>query len=405
LINRGISLPENPSVSPLRGARAPQAPLENLASYAAPPLTSGFSATDRAYDLRRALWDLSSLDRVRRCGRVIVGQDVAVVHSPERGSGFAGLETCGSTWADPVCSRKIAARRSVEIGTGLLEWERQGGALVMVTLTMRHHVGHRLGQELDALLPAWRRINGSQVWRKWLDRLGSPGLVRVVEVTWGANGWHAHLHFVLLVAGSTSAADVVALRDWLFSKWGREVARYGMPGALARGQDAHLVDGPTAADALGAYLAKDPAVALGRELTGAFTKGARSAHSTRSVWSALLGDFLVTGDADLLDRLHEYERVTKGRKQTHWSNGLRDRLSVGQEASDDDIVRESAGDDAVVLISREGWRTVLRLPEPTSRLLSVLNDGGQSALCDYLDARGVEYRRAELSVPAVRERS
>lgn len=327
------------------------------------------------------------------------------MHSPERGAGFAGLETCGSTWADPVCSRKIAARRSVEIGSGLLEWERQGGALVMVTLTMRHHAGHRLRQELDALFPAWRRVNGSRVWRKWLDRLGSPGMVRVVEVTWGANGWHAHLHVVLLVAGSTSAADVVALRDWLFPKWGREVARLGMPGALALGQDAHLVDGPTAADALGGYLAKDPAVVMGRELTGAFTKGARSAHGTRSVWSSLLGDFLATGDADLLDRLHEYERETKGRKQTHWSHGLRDRLGVGQEDTDDDIVRESAGDDAVVIISRDGWRTVLRLPEPTSRLLALLNEGGQAALCAYLDGHGVEYRRAELSSSAARDRS
>lgn len=364
-------------------------------------MTSAFAPRDRAYDLRRALWGLSSIDRCRSCGRQIVGQEVAVVHSPERGAGFAGLETCASVWACPVCSRKIAARRSLEIGAGLTEWQRRGGTVVFVTLTMRHHRGHRLGTELDALLGSWGRVIGSRVWRRWLDRLGSPGLVRVVEVTWGLNGWHAHLHFALLVDGSTSAADVGRLRDWLFPKWSREVVRHGMPAPLALGQDAHLVDGLTAAADLGKYLSKDPADALGRELMGGWSKQARSAHSTRPVWS-LLDEFLATGDADVLDRWHEYERATRKRRSVAWSQGLRDLLAIGEEETDDQVVNDAAGDAAVVFISREGWRTVLALAEPTSRLLSVLDEGGASALCAYLDAHGVDYRRAELSDPTGR---
>ena len=319
--------------------------------------------------------------------------EVGVVYSPERGAGFSGLVTCGSVWAEPVCARKIAARRSMEVGAGLLEWQRQGGTIALVTLTMRHNAGHRLRQEIDALLGAWASVKRGRVWSKWQSRLGSPGLVRVVEITDGDNGWHAHLHFALLLAGSASAGDLVAFTDWLFPKWHREVVRSGMPGALALGQDARLVDGVTAAATLGGYLAKDPAEQIGRELLGSFTKGARSEHSTHAVWS-IPETFFATGEARLLDRWHEYERATKGRRQIAWSQGLRDLLAVGQELTDDEVADEGAGDQAVVLITRAGWQTVLGLADPSSRLLSALDDGGAAGLRAYLDAHGVEYREA-----------
>lgn len=319
--------------------------------------------------------------------------EVGVVYSPERGAGFSGLVTCGSVWAEPVCSRKIAARRSMEIGAGLLQWQRQGGATALVTLTMRHNSGHRLREELDALLRSWSAVKRGRVWSKWLDRLGSPGVVRVVEITDGANGWHAHLHFALLLSGSTSATDLHAFTDWLFPKWHREVVRSGMPGALAQGQDARLVDGVTAAATLGGYLAKDPAESIGRELMGSWSKEARSEHSTQPVWR-IAERFFETGEALLLDRWHEYERATKGRRQIAWSQGLRALLAVGEEATDEEVADEGAGDQAVVYLTREGWQTVLALAEPSSRLLSALDDGGVPGLRAYLDAHGVEYREA-----------
>lgn len=410
--NRGISTFVLPPSDPLSGdveqGSAQPAPLENLANNSSPPLTSADAARDRAHDLRRALWHLSTIARCRSCGRSVVGGYVAVVHSPERGAGYGGLETCASVWACPVCARKIAARRSVEIGEAVGAWQDQGGASMLVTLTMRHHAGHRLCQEINALTSAWSRTTSSRVWHKQLHRLGSPGWVRVLEITWSAaNGWHAHLHFVLFVAGSTSSADVAGFTDWLFPKWSRMVSDAGMPAPLAVGQDARLVDGATAAHTLGEYLSKppgrDPAHDLGRELMGAFTKTARGEHSTVPAWR-IPERFLETGDADLLDLWQEYERATFRRRQLTWAGGLRDRLALGQEATDEGIVDEAAGDDVVLFITRAGWRTVLSLPEPTSRLLAVLEHGGSAALRAYLDARGVEYV-TELSVAAGRDRS
>lgn len=368
--------------------------LENIASKFSPPLTCEDASRDRVYDLRRALWGISEIARCRRCGRVPIGSAVAVQHSPELGAGFGGLETCGSVWVCPVCARKIAARRQVEIGTALGTWQDQGGAFALVTLTMRHGHRHRLLQEIDALTAAWHSVNRSRVWGKHRDRLGSPGYIRVLEITHGQNGWHAHLHFVLLVAGGTSAADVARLADWLFPKWHRAVLAAGMPGALAVGQDARLVDGATATDNIAGYLTKagseDPARDLGRELMGAMSKTARSDHGTQPVWR-LPEQFLETGEADLIDRWLEYEAATFRRRQLVWSAGVRDLLRLGQELTDDEIAEESAGDEIVVWITRAGWRTALSLGEPTSRILAALEHGGPEGLREHLDSRGIAY--------------
>ena len=377
---------------------AKRPPLENNANNSSPPppgTARDGSRRDRRYMLRSVLWTFSDLARLHKCGRTRVTGFVGVRYSGG-GAGFAGLASCGSVWACPVCSAKILARRSLEIGVGLLTWESDGGRLVMGTLTMRHHKGHRLSQEWDALGSAWANVMRSRVWTKWLARLGSPGLVRVVEVTYGANGWHVHLHFVLLVAGTTTHELVSEFSAWVTAKWSRALVLAGMPGALVRGQDVHLVRGVEAATEVGQYLVKSSAYgsaeSLGRELMGTWSKTARSPHGTEPAWS-LAEDFGRSGEADLLDLWNEYERGSKGKRQCTWSKGLRDLLAVGAEISDEDVAAEVLGDVDLVRITAEGWTAALRSHEPTSRILAAVEHGGVAGLTAYLDDHGIAYER------------
>jgi len=369
--------------------RPPQAALENNANKVSPP-----PLRERRYELRRLLWEVSELRRLRGCGRGRRADFVGVRHSEGHGAGFSGLVTCGSIWSCPVCSAKIMARRSLELGVGLLTWENSGGNLVMGTLTMRHNRGTRLAEEFGALNDGWKSIITSKVWKKWLKRLGSPGLVRVVEVTFGSNGWHVHLHFVLLVQGGLSSDVLDAFSNWLTAKWIRVLELVGMPGALAQGQDIHLVDGVRAASELGEYLAKSTAYgaaeSLGRELMGTWTKDARSVHSTAPAWR-IAEEFGETGEADLLALWGEYERGTKGRRQTTWTRGLRALLGVGAEQTDEEIAEEVQGDEDLVRITPEGWLTVLRMREPSCRILQAVEEGGLRGLVAYLDAHGIDY--------------
>lgn len=346
------------------------------------------------YELRRTLWQVSNLRRLKNCGRARTGDHVGV-RSGSGSSGFSGLQHCGSVWACPCCSAVVSARRSVEIGCGLLAWERMGGRLLMGTLTMRHHRGHRLASEWDALASAWDSVIRSQVWKRWKDRLGMVGNLRVVEVTDGDNGWHAHLHLVLLIGGDAEALELVnEFTSWLLSKWARALEKRGFPGALDVGQDVHLVEGIEAAAQVGEYLSKASAYgtseSVGRELLGSWTKGARGTWSTVPAWR-LAEQFAATGEADLLDRWHEYEKASKGRRQVTWSRGLRDLLDLDAELSDEAVAAEEVGTVDLLRLDKHAWAMVLAQPWPTSRLLDVLDKRGLSGLRAFLDANGILY--------------
>jgi hypothetical protein len=324
----------------------------------------------------------------------MTGSSVGVRHSPANGAGFSGLQSCGSVWVCPICSAKILARRSMETGVLLVGWENRGGRHVMGTLTMRHHRGHSLVQEWDALAKAWASVTASKVWQKWQARLGSPGWVKVVQVTTGDNGWHVHIHFVLLVDGTCREADVAELAGWLVPKWSRALARAGMAGALEVGQELHLVDGVEAASQLGEYLNSDTAYgtaeSLGRELFASASKQARTDHATRPVWR-LIEEFAETGDLGLLELWHEYERGSHGRQQMAWSKGLRELLALGPEQTDEEIAAEEVGDRDLVQISRDGWRQVLAASWLPSQILDLMESDGIAAVCRFLTTEGVDH--------------
>jgi Replication protein len=371
--------------------------LENIANKVSPP-----SRRTARFALRALLWDVSSLPRLRHCGRSRTGDFVGVRHS-HQGSGFAGLQSCGSVWACPVDSAKIAARRSLEIGAGLLTWQtRDSGRLVFVTLTLRHHAATPLAESWDALLKAWKMAQSGKQWRTWRDRLGSPGMVRVTEVTTGGNGWHVHLHAVMCVGSDVTSDRVAEFEGWLVPKWARCLEAVGAS-ALPVGQKVYLVDGVKAVDALGEYLAKSTAYgaaeslaaeSLGRELTGGLTKTARGAYGTDPVWQ-LAEVFKQTGDLDLLDRWRQYERGSKGRRQIGWSRGLRDLLSVGRESTDEEVASEVVGDQDLVRITADGWTHMLRTGRPLNEILDAVEVGTDS-LKQYLDTLGVEFYTPEV---------
>ena len=98
---------------------------------------------------------------------------------------------------------------------------KQGLHPVMLTLTARHSVDHRLAELLDGMKNAKRRLTTHRTFAKLL-RPQLVGYVTATEVTGGGfNRWHPHFHQVMLVrAGNQAEAlDLVEkLREpWLAS--------------------------------------------------------------------------------------------------------------------------------------------------------------------------------------------
>ena len=382
------------------------------------------------------LWRESSLERVRACGRVARVEQIGVrAPGPASGgrAGFSGLATCGSPWACPVCAAKIAAERAGDLGHVLAWATREGHTAAMVTFTMRHNKGHSLRECWDALTAAWSSVTSGKAWagesvaaydkrlRKWegdrandwkgsrprprpertiglVERFGVVGFARALEVTYGRNGWHVHLHVVMVLRGQASPDVVRVLGDLMYGPWSRALGRRGFDVARQfQGEEDGKggVHTRTAADAetwLAAYLAKQ----LALEATHGHAKTGR--NDSRTPFE-LLADVVEHADADALDRWHEFEEVSRGRKQLTWSEGLREMAGLAvEERTDEEIAADEQGGDAdVLLLDSDAWRQVRN---EQVDLLEAAEHGTRSALA-WLDIRGITYTITPAGLQAI----
>lgn len=314
------------------------------------------------FRLRDKLRAWATTPRVARCGRTQVAPTVDICTRMVDGKSAAyvrGLLTCGSVWACPVCSAKIRAERASEV-QHVVAWH---GDAMLWTLTVRHARGHALADVRRGVSKAMRLMARGAPWRRWKARVGFVGSVRALEVTHGANGWHPHLHLVLLVR------DVGALEreaTWLAERWRSCVV--AALGAAHAPDIAHGSDIRRCADAT--YLAK-----LGLEVTDA--SGAKSGGG-RSPWriarDAAEGDEL----ADV--RLwREFCDAMFGARMLTWSAGLRARAGLGPDVADAELAadQERPG-DVEVRLSRRLWRRI-GSTAVLLRLLEVAELGGARA--------------------------
>lgn len=362
-----------------------------LAGVAAGPVLQGAPGpADRRrlrWERRARLWRLSRLRRLRNCGRAVRSLDGGVrLRSTEGVGGWAGLQHCGSVWACPVCAGRILVHRALEIGGVLGAALAAGHSLGFVTLTMRHRDGQALDHLWTAAGKAWGRATSG---RAWVEETGVEGWVRVWEVTHGRNGWHVHVHLVVVLDQGATDADLDRVASGMFGRWSRGLQAAGLDAPLRRGQDWHLVRGERAVQAVAEYLAKfadapDASDVVGRSMGLELTHSmpGRSAHGlrTRPTW-ALLDELAESGELGAAQLWWEWERVSKGKRQVAWSKGLRERFAPAlDERTDDDIASEELGSrsDDVIGLDVEGWRRLVAHP------------GGPLFVVEALEAHGVQ---------------
>lgn len=326
------------------------------------------------------LWHTSSIERVRKCGRVAV-QDGGVVlkQTPDRARGYwSGVATCGSIWACPCCSGKIRNHRADEVSRATAGWDRAGNDVYMATFTAPHDLGMALQPLLSAISDAFRYCLSGRAWQRLRKRLGIAGQIRSLEVTHGEHGWHPHLHVLIYVDGTLDAAQLAELLLHLRERWNAWItgAGYRAPHAL-HGVDLQRCE---SAEEAGRYVAKtQDGKAVGNELArGDMKLGRRGSRTPFQI----LDDFRWTGDAQDLALWGEYERATKGRQAITWSKGLRDLLLEDEddEKTDDEVAAEEVGGEEIAAFDPEAWKAIVRTPGIPVHLLERFEHGGLDGL-------------------------
>lgn len=377
-------------------------------------------------DVRRMLWRESSLPSVRKCGKQLApGNSTGValrvlVTAAGCRAGLGGLEACGSAWSCPWCSAKIATHRQGEVAKAIAEWQRRGGGLGFVTLTMRHYSWQDLSDLWDALSYAWEKVTTGRAWKDEQAVYGGPftrtlksgpragcevtedriHTVRVVEVTHGANGWHVHVHALLFLTRELSDATVDEIGRRMFARWQKALVRKGLDAPLADlgGLDARAVTGATAGELLGDYLSKNVysgAESAALEATRGDLKKARGGNRTPF---AILADVFTRGDAADLELWHTWEQASRGRRGITWSVGLRDLLAVGEELTDEEVARADEGGDTALWIAPEGHglRNFVRTPGLVAEVLGAAEQHRLDLVVAMLDDAGVSFMFPEL---------
>lgn len=378
-------------------SRRSREPLGNHANTAATPgqkadAKEGNRRSDR-YRARQWLSTVTGLKRVGRCGRVSVieGGEVLLKVSGEgenRQAGFGGLSTCGSVWACPVCSAKIAARRTTELEQ-ILTWNaHRGGSVALGTFTMAHHPGQSLKELRKALSQAWRHITASRAWKSERKALGMDHYVRAVECTDGENGWHPHIHLLMLFDGPISQDLVDEFTAELYRLWTTGLAKNGITASREHGVDVRV--GTGALDGLGKYLSKLTYEAAG----GRFKRGRKGGRTPFE----LLDDAIKNGLARDFERWFEWEQGSRGMRQLVMSRHLKDEAQV-EEVEDEEIAEEDEGGETIARITPTAWRS---LYWQAAELLTVAEQGGPEVAMAWMDYRGLGYEANEhLYGPAI----
>lgn len=330
------------------------------------------------------------------------GEFVGVHHAKAHGSAFfSSLVTCGSMSACPVCANKVGERRREEIAKAVDWTYAQGLQPVMVTLTFPHRAWHKLRELLAQQAKALQRLRAGQPWAKFKARIGFRGLIRGLECTHGASGWHPHTHEIWMVAKDS---DAEAMKVEIIKRWESACARAGLldldDSDQLKAFKLYAVDvkgNCSASD----YLSKQDDSrhwGVDRELAKGCTKAGKAKGLHPFGLLALAGD----GDRRAARLYLAYIMAMKGKRLLFWSHGL--KAEVGVDDLSDETLTEQEREAADLLghLTDDDWQTV-RDAGKRAAVLDAAESGGWpavEALLERLTAAAIARLEALLMHPA-----
>lgn len=355
---------------PARGVEGAQPPLGIYTSIASTFSTSGQQAEKtpplteaQAVRLGRAkMWRLKSVvngllagKRPSMCMKYMNAGTVNIKKSVEtQKCSFTGLVVCGSVWSCPNCSRRISEKRREELAQVVKAARAQGYTVLMVTQTFSHLKGDVLTETLDQLAKAQRSFTGGRATAALRDSLGLEGTIRAMEVTFGRNGWHPHLHTLWFIKAQD--IDRLRLKRRLFVLWWKACKKAGLKTSYKHGLDVSAKEKDVST-----YIAK---WGIETEMTKAnFKTGGKKDSVTP--WGMLQHIADQGPNSPLYTaKFVEYSDAFKGQRQLWWSKGLRARFDVQPEVSDADIVKEDMklkpSDIVLASLTIDQWYPITR---------------------------------------------
>lgn len=289
---------------------------------------------------------------------------------------YGGLMVCGSVWVCPVCAAKISERRRVELKTAFRSHIDAGGECTMLTLTFSHSVRDRLKDLLAALSKAVQDMVKPERYTRFRKEIGLIGSIRAFEITYGENGWHPHIHLLLLHNNEIEPWERYDVEDRLFDMWSAACEKHGL--SCSRDHGLKLDDAKEASTYIGKWGdLMDKKWGTDSEMTKANIKRGRIGSLTPFDFLRVIAE---DGDLEFADRFREYAVAVKGQHQLRWSRGLKQRFLL-DEKTDEEIATEKVEQaDRLGALDWKDWRYIVQNKLRVRLLEQIEQDGFEDAL-------------------------
>jgi hypothetical protein len=372
------------------------------------------SEREQSHMLRAFLRQHSRIENQKHCGRALIqGAKTVAVRVYGEGAGrtasITQLQSCKQK-SCPVCAKKLAESRRVELRAAIDTWTARGGFLMMATFTARSRHGNDPAAMWEGISAGASRVFSGKAWAAEREKYGVAGYVRVVETTchpslkkgWARPRTHIHTHVLLFIDGGAQ----VPVAEWkarMERRWLSGIRSKGLGGS-EKGQDLRVWDKKRTAFA--DYFTKQGIAQHGRpQVTSADKAAAEFAYGTVRKGMGLAGKnkkgvspFVVlrdamAGDASALAYYLELEEAQRARQGLLYSAGLKARLGLSEpdqsESAEDVGGAEPAVVTDVCFLDRRTWRQVASVPARVPALLNIAENSDVAAVFSLVASWGL----------------
>lgn len=219
----------------------------------------------------------------------------------------------------------------------------------MLSLTVPHHLSESLAVVLARLAKAKQKMCNLRVWKRFKHEF--VGNIRMLEITYGNNGWHPHYHLLLFLNH-----DAVVEPAEVESIWQIALENIGFTGDLGKS----------------AFVSTEGRFA---NYVCGFSKPDTNIASNIYRPFDLISGQIKLNDIQASMLFDEYSKATKGKKKLLWSGGLRKILKLDVEKSDEEITATT-----IVEINRKDWKIICKTGSRDFILKCAKRDGQTGVL-------------------------
>jgi len=308
----------------------PKRLLGNTTSYFAKTVNQKVTRSDKEIAKLKYAYKKAKIERKKKIGKKICrisycgtrtiskhAKEVQIIKGEKGSIYYQGMQRCGSVWFCPDCMYKIMKVRAEELYTQLQIYKAEGKKVLFVTYTLQHHQGDKLESLHSSLLSAFTFANSHRTFIE-AKKKHPIEFLRALEVVYGVNGWHPHLHS--LFVGDGKVLELVNLFVSLYRK-------YLLKNGFTVNEHTVMIDAWNGSlNDMTEYLFKG---LIEKELTGGNLKSNKG---------KTFFDLIDEGNEIAVD---EYIKVMKGKRQYHSSkNFFTIRIQSDAEILKDDKVQE-----------------------------------------------------------------